>query len=67
MLQAEEAEWHHGLFGVFRKMHKVQDFQLVLCADVWEHVGARVAQALGQAVEAEKAKGGIVIFSLNRR
>jgi hypothetical protein len=37
--RAEEASRHHRQFEVFREAQKVRDFQLVLCADVWEHVG----------------------------
>ena len=35
----KEAQWRCGLFEVFRKMHEIRDFRLVLCADVWGGVG----------------------------
>ena len=51
---AEEASWHRRLFKVFREMYAVrQDFQLVLCAEVWEPVGGYTMGVLKQAVAAE--------------
>jgi hypothetical protein len=56
--RAEEALWHEGRFKVFRAMHGIRDFQLVLCADVWDSVREYAVQRLRQATTAEKAKGG---------
>ena len=52
---AEEASWHRQMFEVFRGMHAVRDFQLVLCADVWDPVGEYTIEALKQAIVAEAA------------
>jgi len=37
--RAEDDLWHYRRFEVFRKMRKVRDFRLVLCADVWDRIG----------------------------
>ena len=55
--RATEASWHYALFEVFREMHTVVDFQLVLCADVWDCVGEYAVEALKRAVAVEKAAG----------
>ena len=55
---AKEASWHKQLFKAFRPMHKVRDFQLVLCADVWDGVRGYTVQTLKQAVAAEEAERG---------
>ena len=55
---AREASRHEWRFNALRTVHKVRNFQLVLCADVWDGVGEYVVQMLKQAVAAEKAKGG---------
>ena len=52
--QVEEASWHHRQFEVFRNMHRVRDFQLVLCADVQECVGEYTVQVLEEAIAAEE-------------
>ena len=39
-------------------MCKVRNFQLVLCADVWDHMGKYSVRVLEEAVAAEKAMGG---------
>ena len=56
-IKAAPEWWYHNQFEAFRKMQKVRDFQLVLCADVWERVGEDVVRALKRAISAEKAKG----------
>ena len=52
----EEASWHRLLFEAFREMYAVQDFQLVLCADVWDRLGGYAVESLKRAVAAEKAE-----------
>jgi len=54
----EQASKHHRRFELFREMHKVRGFQLVLCADVWDRVVEYTVQVLKQAVAVEKANGG---------
>ena len=54
-----EPLWHYRLFEVFREMHEIRKFRLVLCADVWDRVGKYTMQALKQAVAAEKARRGL--------
>ena len=61
--RTEETLRHHQQFQVFRKVQKVRDFQLVLCADVWHRVGEYSMQVLKRAVEREKAKGVFDGFS----
>jgi hypothetical protein len=56
--RAKEAACHEWRFNAFRKMHKVRNFQLVLCADVWDGVGRYVVRMLKQGIAAEKAKRG---------
>jgi len=48
---------------VFRGMHKVRDFELVLCADVWHHLGKHTMGELNRAVAVEKAENGFSDFS----
>ena len=55
---AQEAASHDNRFQVFRTMHEVRGFQLVLCLDVWDRVGEYTMQMLKMAVAAEKAKRG---------
>ena len=43
---------------MFREAHKVQNFRLVLCADVCDCMGEYSVQELENAVAAEKASGG---------
>jgi hypothetical protein len=52
----EEALWHRLLFETFKAMHAVQDFRLVLCADVWDRLGGYAVEALKRAVATEKAE-----------
>jgi hypothetical protein len=53
--RTSEDSWHRGLFDVFREMHTVRDFQLTLCAEVWDCVGEYAVQVLERAVAVEKA------------
>ena len=55
--RAKEASWHRELFTVFRWMYRLRDFQLVLCAEVWNRFGEYVMRVLKQAVAAENAGG----------
>jgi len=59
----KEASWHNKQFEVFRRVQKVHDFQLVLCADVWHHVGEYSVRVLKKAVERQEAKGVFDGFS----
>jgi len=43
---------------VFREMHKVRGFQLVLCADVWDGVVVAAMRELERAVATERAGRG---------
>ena len=58
---------HHWQFEMFREAHKVQDFQLVLCADVCDCMIIYSVRELENApVAAEKASGGFdTVFSLS--
>ena len=58
----EEALWHRRRFEILRIMHKVRDFRLVLCVNVWEHLGRHAVQILKEAVAAEKASRGFDDF-----
>jgi len=49
---------HRKRFKVFYEMHKVRDFQLVLCADVWDPVEDYSMHMLKRVVANEKARGG---------
>ena len=51
-------EAHHWRFEVFRTMRKVRDFQLVLRADVPDHLGECSVRKLKEIMAAEKAKIG---------
>ena len=53
-----EVTRHRQRFEVFHRMHRVRDFQLVLCVDVWDRVGEYSVRALKRAVADEKARGG---------
>ena len=52
--RAREASWHRGQFEVFRQMYEVRDFQLMLCADVWDRIGEYAVGVLKRAIAAEK-------------
>ena len=54
----EETLRYDRLFEVSREVHKVRDFQLVLCAQVWDPVGEYSVRMLKAAVVDERAKGG---------
>jgi hypothetical protein len=56
--RAKEASLHERQLKLFQAIHKVRDFQLVLCADVWDGVKGYTTLVLKRAVAAEKAKGG---------
>jgi hypothetical protein len=51
-------EAHHRRFEVFQETRKVRDFQLVLRADVLDHLGERSVRKLKEIMAAEKAKMG---------
>ena len=50
---------YSGQFRLFKDMHEVREFQLVLCADVFDFVAEYTVRELKQAVEEEKARGGL--------
>ena len=64
--EVEEAVQRLRRFALLRELHQVRDFQLELRAGVWESSEARAVQLLKEAVAVEKARGGSMIFSLNR-
>jgi len=41
---------HHRLLEAFHEMHKVRDFQPVLCADVWDPMRGHAVDELERAV-----------------
>ena len=50
---------HSKLFKVFREMHEVRSFRLVLCADVFGCVQMRSVRVLEQIVAIERKRGGL--------
>ena len=56
--EAEEILSHQQRFEVFRAMRNVQDFQLVLCACVWDYMGEYSVRRLKQVLAEEKVKMG---------
>jgi hypothetical protein len=54
----EEVLSHHQRFEVFRAMRNVRDFQLVLCACVWDDMGEYSVRRLKQVLAEEKVKMG---------
>ena len=56
--RAAEASRHRGRFGALREARKVRNFQVELCASVWDPVGEYSVRMLKEAVAEEKAKGG---------
>ena len=40
----------------------MRDFQLILCADIWDPVGEYAVRMLKEAVAEERAKGGFNVF-----
>ena len=61
--RAKEASRHHERFNALREVYKVREFQLLLCADVWERVGDYSMRTLKAAVAVEKANGVFGDFS----
>jgi len=49
----DEDSRRHWLFRVFREMHKVRNFRLVLCADVWYCAGMYPMRVLKHDVAVE--------------
>jgi len=58
-----EASCHCRQFEALHEIRKVRDFQVVLCADVRDHVREYVEGELKDAVAVEKAKKGADDFS----
>ena len=52
----KEGLWHCGLFEVFRKMHEIRNFRLVLCIDGWDGVGEYTVQVLKQVIAKERTQ-----------
>ena len=46
-------------FELFREMHRVRDFRLVLCADVFDCIVEPAIKALEHVVKKEKERGGL--------
>ena len=57
-----EVSRHRRLFAAFRRVHKIRNIQLYLCANVWDPIGEYSVGILEQAVAEEKAKGGFDEF-----
>jgi len=55
----DNALFYQKQFGVFREMHRVRDFSLVLCADVFDSVVGYAIGTLERHAKAEKVKGGL--------
>lgn len=55
--RGEEASRYRKRFELLREVHKLRDFQLVLCANVWGPVGDYTLQMLREAVAAERENG----------
>ena len=60
--RVEEASLHRRRFEVLREVRKAREFQLVLCAEVWDPVGEYSVRMLREAVADEKAKNGFEDF-----
>ncbi|KAF9642465.1 hypothetical protein BDM02DRAFT_3264464 [Thelephora ganbajun] len=54
---AREDSRHHQRFKALRRVHRIREFELVLCADVWDGVGEYSVEKLKRAVAVEKARG----------
>jgi hypothetical protein len=52
----EEGARHEGRFRLFRAMHRARDFQLVLCADVWDGLGEHSMRILKAAVAEQMSR-----------
>ena len=61
--RVDEASRHHKRFELLHEVHKVRDFQLVLCAEVWGPIGEYSVRMLRQAIADEKVKKGFDDFS----
>jgi hypothetical protein len=61
--QAEDTVQHHTRFKAFREALKVRNFQLVLCANVWAHVGEQPVRMLEGVVADGKARREFEGFS----
>jgi hypothetical protein len=57
--RAKEVLWQCKRLEVLREVHKARNFQLVLCAHVWNRVVEYSVGVLEEAVAAEKVDGGI--------
>jgi len=57
-----EAWWYRRRFEILREVHKVRDFQLELCANVWGHFGEEPVRMLEEAIAEERGKGGFDEF-----
>ena len=55
--RAMEASYHCAQFRALREIHKVRDFRLVLCADVWGGEVEYSVRVLEEGVAAAKAEG----------
>lgn len=56
--KAKEASQHRERFDVFYRMHELRDFQLALCADVWDRAEEYSVQTSKLVVAGEKARRG---------
>ena len=53
----EKASWYSRQFDLFREMHKIRDFRLVLFVDVWDYAGDYTALERAVKVEKERRAG----------
>jgi len=60
--RSEEVLRHRGLFEAFRRVHKVRDFRLQLCANVWAPAGEYSVGILKEVLAEETANGGFNCF-----
>ena len=60
--KASDESFHHERFQIFREMHEVRHFQLVLCIDFWEKCAEPLIRMLEEIAAAEKARGGFDDF-----
>ena len=54
----EEASRRRRHFEVLHEVYEVRDFQLVLCADVWDSLMKHAVRVLNQTVAAEEVQRG---------
>ena len=52
------ASQHHTMFEVFHETQEIQDFRLVLCAEVWCPLVERVVRELEWAIDTEWVERG---------